>query len=149
VPGGLYRSSDKAETWRLVNETRTLHWPIDFALHPTDPETIYIAARNGPGFGTEGGIHKTTDGGKTWKQLTFDRAIDGSFSVAVHPDRPDIIYACTWGRGLWRSRDAGKTWEDVEGVPFMTILRVFFDPKDSSTMYVGTTGSSIWKGPAF
>jgi photosystem II stability/assembly factor-like uncharacterized protein len=148
VPGGLFRSTDGADTWVPVNRKLEWCWPIDFALHPTDARTIYVAARRAPGF-PEGGIYRTTDGGANWKRVREETGCDGCFSVAIHPDRPDVVYACTMGNGLWRSVDRGETWEDVRGVPFMFIIRVLFDPRDTSVMYVCTTGSGVWRGPAF
>jgi hypothetical protein len=50
--------------------------------------------------------------------------------------------------GLWLSKDAGKTWKALDGLPFRNAQRVAFDPKDDSVIYVSTFGASVWRGPA-
>jgi len=50
--------------------------------------------------------------------------------------------------GLWLSKDAGKTWKALDGLPFRNVQRVTFDPKDNSVIYVSTFGTSVWRGPA-
>ncbi len=68
-------------------------------------------------------------------------------SLAVDPGDPTRLYVGTWGHGLWRSFDAGRTWEPVgEGIPHDDITAVAVDRSDPSrpgTVYVGTEPSSM------
>lgn len=128
------------------------------AAHPTDPNTLYIAA-------VGGGIWKTTDGGTIWTPLTDNQATLWSYAVAVSQSNPDIVYAGTgeptnsilsfYGRGVLKSTDAGSTWTLLGSSVFdrRTIARVVIHPTDPNTVYVatggGVNGSSgnrgVWK----
>jgi len=150
---GLYRSTDGGENWELVHSSYVLLYPKDFAVDPADSQVIYIGACDAPGARSrQGGLHRTTDGGKTWSLVMRKRATH--FGAYFHLKRPGWIYAtgCGWSDapegGLWLSKDDGKTWATFTELPFANINRVDFDPGDPSTIYVTTFGGSVWKGPA-
>src|SRR2546429_413032 len=72
------------------------------------------------------GVYKTTDGGKTWTHIGLVETQNVS-KIRVHPSNPDIVFVAAFGhhaapnneRGIFRSKDGGKTWEQV----------LFRDPK--------------------
>jgi photosystem II stability/assembly factor-like uncharacterized protein len=144
---------------------------VGIAAHPTDPNTIYVAAAGG-------GVWKTTDGGNSWTPLTDNQATLFMGAIAVAPGDPGTVYAGTgeandgpsktrlartnifYGRGVLQSADAGDSWNLEAGNPGQkefdrrTISKIVVDPGDSSTVYVaigavatnglaGNTG--IWK----
>mgnify|MGYP000740095236 CR=1 FL=1 len=88
------------------------------AVHPADPNTVYL----GP---AAGGIWKTTDGGTTWQDVGFNLASLTFGSIAIDPSNPDIVYAgageaieyfnaVTYtGKGLFKSTDAGASWTQI------------------------------------
>ena len=156
---GLYRWREGAESWQLVNRSKVLLYPRDFALDPEDSATIYIGAADAPSGEAErdkrspqGGLYRTTDAGATWTLLLRKRSTH--FGAALHPKRPGWIYGtgCGWSDapegGLWLSRDNGKTWQSFPDLPFANIHRVEFDPADDSVIFVTTFGGSVWRGPA-
>ena len=152
VPGGLWRSPDGGDTWVELTGNLQLGWPTGFAVDPTDPHIIYLAACSWPGpGGDEGGIYKTTDGGRTWKHLLsnkdFGKYVHAMF-VTLHPRNPNIVYLGTI-RGLWASADAGRSWQQLDGIPFRVPQRVRIDPRDPGTMYVTTFGGGVWRGPTW
>ena len=148
---GLYRSRDGAGSWQLVNGAYPLLYPKDFGADPADSRVIFIGACDTPTV-KAGGLHRTTDGGKTWKRVLRKR--NTHFGAYFHPKRAGWVYAtcCGWSAApegsLFLSTDGGKTWKGFEGLPFAQINRVDFDPNDASVIYASTFGGSIWKGPA-
>ena len=109
---------------------------------------MYLAAwgRRGAKDKTTGGIFRTTDRGKTWKQvLDRDQHI---YDVTMDPKNPAILYACGFESNVWRSTDGGDTWQRIRGYNFKWGHRVIPDPSDSSKIYITTFGGSVWHGPA-
>ena len=150
---GLYRSTDAAETWTLVNKDYPLLYPRDFGTDPADSKVMFIGASDTPGAATkQGGLHRTTDGGKTWRRVLRKR--NTHFGAYFHPKRPGWVYAtcCGWcdapEGSLFLSTDSGRTWKPFTGMPFAQINRVDFDPTNPDVIYVTTFGGSVWKGPA-
>ncbi|MGC2117629.1 MAG: hypothetical protein WA644_00940, partial [Candidatus Acidiferrales bacterium] len=85
----------------------------DIAVAETDPKTIYLGA-------AAGGLWKSTDGGMTWTPLFDDEPNPSIGAVAVAPSNPSIVWVGTgeannrqsasWGDGVFKSTDGGKTW---------------------------------------
>jgi hypothetical protein len=147
---GLYRSTDAAATWSQVTGALQLHWPKDFTVKPGDSQTILLSAAGFRGHIEEGGLYRTTDGGRTWNKLVQkEREHFGAF---YHPQHPGWIYlTCTEGArqaGLYLSRDDGASWEPFSTLPFRNIQRVTFDPARPKEIILTTFGSSILRGPA-
>ena len=69
---------------------------------------IYITGRDG--------VHRSGDGGANWKTLNKGFASTNIRSIAQSATNPDLFYAGTNGSGLYRSRDAGETWESMPAV---------------------------------
>lgn len=146
---GLYVSTDRGESWRLVNASLPLLWPKDLTVDPTDSRRIYLSACDGNGR-EEAGLYRTTDGGTTWKRLA--RKGPEHFGAYLHPTRPGWIYMTltegTPESGLYLSRDNGISWAPMRGLPFANAMRVRFDPADPDAIIVTTFGGSVWRGPA-
>jgi photosystem II stability/assembly factor-like uncharacterized protein len=149
APGpGLYRSTDGGKNWTWVNRSRPLFWPKDYDIDPRDSQVIYLGAADADN--DEGGLYKTIDGGVNWERIA--RKDGDCFGATVHPRKPNWVYLCIaegeTSAGLWLSKDAGKTWGALEGMPFRNAQRVTFDPGDDSLIYVSTFGGGVWRGPA-
>ena len=88
----------------------------DIAVHPTDRSTWYVAVGSG-------GLWKTTNAGTTWTPVFDDQPSYSIGSVALDPNSPDVVWVGTgetvsgrhvaWGSGIYRSRDGGRTWENM------------------------------------
>ncbi|MGD2115306.1 MAG: glycosyl hydrolase, partial [Acidobacteriota bacterium] len=118
----------------------------DIAVHPEDASTWYVAVGSG-------GVWKTTDKGTTWTPIFDDQ---GSYSigcVTIDPSRPDVIWVGTgenvsgrhvgYGDGVYRSRDGGRTWENVGLKESEHVAKILVDPRDSNTVYVAAEGP-LW-----
>lgn len=121
---GLYKTTDGGAEWVNILAKGDYTGVTDIAMDPRNPDVLYAAAHqrhrtvwaliNG---GPESGIHKTTDGGGSWKQLNkgLPKEDMGRIGLAVSPFDPDVVYATIElaGRegGFWRSADGGESWE--------------------------------------
>ena len=121
---GLYKSIDAGATWAKMLGGGEYTGVTDIVMDPRDPDVLYAATHqrlrtvaalvNG---GPESAIHKSTDGGATWRKLAkgLPREDMGRIGLAISPQNPDVLYATIeLGQktgGFWRSDDAGESWE--------------------------------------
>ncbi|HTX42271.1 MAG TPA: hypothetical protein VMD25_10620 [Acidobacteriaceae bacterium] len=98
----------------------------------------------------QGGIWKTTSAGVTWFPI-FDQetSVDSIGAIQVAPSNPDIIYAGagdpiggSLGNGMWKSTDAGKSWQHIGLEDTMKIDRILVDPADPNLVIVSALGDS-------
>ncbi|HKJ17984.1 MAG TPA: hypothetical protein VJ984_11575 [Xanthomonadales bacterium] len=125
---GLFRSSDGGATWEKVLGGGPYTGVNEVHFHPNNPDILIASThqrfRNVPALmntGPESGIHKSTDGGESWREVTngLPSAEDGDdmgkIGLAFSPIDPDVVYAgIELGRrtgGFWRSTDGGESWE--------------------------------------
>lgn len=129
---GVYKSTDGGRTWRNLGLEDTHHIGR-IALHPTNPNIVYVAAMGhlwGPN--EERGLYLSTDGGLTWTRTLYIDSVTGVVDVAVDPVDPQIVYAASYqrmrkpfgfhgggpGSALWKSTDGGRTWRKLtKGLP--------------------------------
>jgi len=120
---GVYKSVDGGNTWYRTLGDDEWVGATDLVIDPRDPDVLYAATwqrqRTVAGYlggGPGSGLHKSTDGGETWKKLT--KGIPGSnlgkIGLAISPFDPDVIYAAieldrTKG-GVFMSTNQGETW---------------------------------------
>ena len=166
---GLFKSTNGGETWSkltrgLPNDGET--GAIDLVMHPTNPDEMYVAFwrklrtsyRLDSG-GPNGGIFKTTDGGRSWRQVTkgLPKGDSGKIGLAISRSNPKVLMsmyehgfqpsrndpeyddlANNPGTGLYRSEDSGETWENVNRYnnrPFY-YSHVWINPQDDKMIYV-------------
>jgi len=118
----------------------------DVAVHPRDRHTWYVAAGSG-------GVWKTTNAGVTFTPI-FDAQPSYSIgAVAIDPAHPEIVWVGTgenvsgrhvgWGDGVYKSRDAGHTWQRMGLTQSQHIGKILIDPRDGNTVLVAAEGP-LW-----
>lgn len=105
---GLYKTTDGAKSWVRVAESLADQMLMGMVLDRTKRGVIYLAARDG--------VHRSEDGGATWRTLNNGFSTTNVRSIAQSATDPKLFYAGTNGSGLYRSRDAGETWEPMPPV---------------------------------
>jgi photosystem II stability/assembly factor-like uncharacterized protein len=105
---GVYKSTDGGKTWTFAG-LRDAGQIGEVRIHPTDPNTVWVAAI-GDVFkpNHERGIFKTTDGGQTWKNTLFVSDSTGAMDVELQPGDPQVVYA-------WMSHVERKPWTIISG----------------------------------
>ncbi len=148
VPGGLFRSKDRGENWELVAsecDGTPLLWPVEFDIDPNDPDTIYLAAMGSLKKVIYGGVFKTVDAGKTWKNITKEitPGVVYPFKPCIDPRNTKHLLLTSEGRGLLETFDGGASWSETD-FPFASPQRVLYDT-EGGNMYVATFGGGVWK----
>ena len=126
---GIYKSEDGGKTFVNVGlkETQSI---ARIVIDPKSPDVVYVAS---PGhlFGPspDGGIYKTTDGGKSWNKIKYIDENTGFTDIAMDPSNPRVLYAASFqrrrsgccyngggpGSALWKSDNAGQSWDRISG----------------------------------
>jgi photosystem II stability/assembly factor-like uncharacterized protein len=138
-------STFKGLELRSIGPAVTSGRVIDIAVHPLHRHTWYVA--------TVGGVWKTTTAGTSWTPV-FDG--EGSFSigcVAIDPRDPSVVWVGTgennsqrsvsYGDGVYRSEDGGRSWQNVGLGESMHVGKILVDPRDSKVVYVAAMGN-LW-----
>ena len=102
---GLFKTTNGGQSWMRIGESLSDQMIIAMILDRSRKGVLYITGRDG--------VHRSTDGGMTWKTLNKGFATTNVRSIAQSATDPDVFYAGTNGSGLYRSRDAGETWEPM------------------------------------
>lgn len=148
---GLYKTIDGGKTWQRVLFIDKDTGCSDVAVDPQESGIVYAGMwqfRRSPYFFTSGGpgsgMHKSTDGGKTWKRLAkgLPDGELGRIAIAIAPTRPNVVYAIVEAKksALYRSEDLGETWTKMSSSPSVTgrpfyFARILVDPKDYNRLY--------------
>jgi photosystem II stability/assembly factor-like uncharacterized protein len=127
---GVFRSTDGGESWQKILYQDENTGATDLAFDPTNPQIVYAVlwssrrppwTTGAPLEGHTGGLFKSTDGGDTWKPLTKGLPTKeqglGRIGIGIAPNDPNRIYALVDAQpdvgGLFRSDDAGESWQRV------------------------------------
>jgi photosystem II stability/assembly factor-like uncharacterized protein len=148
VDGAVYYSDDQAVSWNQLPLPEGVNGPHDLLIDPKHPKTIFISCwpRTKNGNDIKGGIIKTTDGGKSWKQV-FDERVRVN-SAGLDPNHPNVIYINTFQNSAYRSEDSGTTWKRIEGYRFKWGQRAIPDINNPGMLFITTYGGSVFYGPA-
>lgn len=166
IGDGVYKSTDGGKTWGHMGLEATGRIGR-VLIDPRDPNRVFVAAM-GTCYGPqeERGVYRTTDGGRTWKQVLFVDENTGASGLTMDPKNPDILFAGTWqikitpwdedsggpGSGVYVSRNGGDSWTHITGhglpAPPLGKIDVAIAPSNPERVYAlietGQRGS-LWR----
>jgi photosystem II stability/assembly factor-like uncharacterized protein len=129
--------------WRSIGPANMGGRTTDVEGVPGNPNVVYVATASG-------GLWKTTNGGMSWTPI-FERQNTISIGdIALEPNNPDVIYVGTgesntrnsvsFGDGVYKSTDGGKTWQHLGLKDSERISRIVINPVNTNMVYVGALG---------
>ena len=154
---GVFKSTDGGQSWASMTDKYFGGTIGAIAVVPSNPDIVYVGGGEAPIRGNVSygeGVWKTTDAGKTWHSLGL-KATRQISRVRINPTNPDIVYVAAegnvWGptpdRGVYRTRDGGRTWttilfrNDSTGVSDLAM-----DPNNPNVLYAAfwQAGRTPW-----
>jgi photosystem II stability/assembly factor-like uncharacterized protein len=139
----------KGMKWRLVGPYRGGRVLAVTGI-PGDPYTFYFG-------GVAGGVWRTTDGGNTWVPLTDKQPFASIGAIAVAESNPSVIYVGTgescirgnisYGNGVYKSTDGGRSWNYIGLKETQHIARVLVNPHNPDIVYVAAFGHAYGSNP--
>ncbi len=168
--GGVYQTTDGGASWESRSQGISAVFMPEgqqlpaygqcvhkVARHPARPERLYLQ--------NHGGVYRSDDEAASWVSIAEGLPSDFGFTIVVHPHEPDTIYVFPLGGGdgryppqararVWRSRDAGGSWEELGGraeggLPdefFVGVMRdaMCTDSHPDAGLYFGARNGSLW-----
>ncbi len=164
---GLYKTTDGGKTWKKILNISENTGVNSIFIHPKDPDVLFATSEQRRrhaniriGGGPESAIHKSTDGGKTWRKLTSGiPSVDkGGIGLAISPVNSDVMYAiieAAQGKGgFFRSTDRGESWKKMSSynTSGQYYAEITCDPKNVDKVFSTETrskytldGGKTWK----
>ena len=159
---GVYKSLDGGTTWSKILYTGPSTGAADVIIDTNNPSVLYTSMwefrRSGWGFSSGGktsALYKSIDSGTTWNKIHngFPEGDLGRIAVAIAPSDNNILYAVLETvekatNGLWKSSDAGNSWEHLNNDFGLTVRPFYFsritiDPKNPDVVIKGGLNGSI------
>lgn len=169
--GGIWKSTDGGNNWKNISDKYFGSTIGSIEVAPSNENIIYVGEGENTMRGNVsdglGGMWKTEDGGKSWKNIGLK---DGRHitNIIIHPSNPDVLWVGVMGhlfgpnteRGIFKSIDGGKSWKKVLYVNEQTgCSDLVMEPGNPSILYAGTwrvirtpyslesggEGSGLWK----
>jgi photosystem II stability/assembly factor-like uncharacterized protein len=155
--GGVFKSINDGQSWAPVTDKYFGGTIGAIAVSASSPDVVYVGGGEYPIRGNVShgdGVWKTADGGKTWSFMGLGETRQIA-DIVVNPTNPDLVYVGALGhvwapnpeRGVFRSRDGGKTWEKILFRNDSTgVVDLVMDPANPSVLYAGLwqTGRTPW-----
>lgn len=147
--GGLWKTVNAGTTWECIFENERTMSIGDIAVDQDNPDIIWVGsgeANNQRSSLYGDGIYKSTDGGKTWKNMGLEKTshigrivIDPTDSKVVYVAALGNLYSFNEERGLYKTEDGGETWEKVLYIsPQVGVVDVVIDHKNPANVYAAS-----------
>jgi photosystem II stability/assembly factor-like uncharacterized protein len=135
--GGLFRQEIGTHQWQHLTAGLPEHVEVrTIAIHPRDPQVVYVGTQYGP--------YRSMDGGERWARLPFPEQGGVVWTIVFHSQNPQILYLGTAPPAIYRSDNGGESWRQLPivatvgavrmGFP-MRVIRLAIDPSDGNHIY--------------
>lgn len=145
--GGLLKTTNNGVTFEHQFDREATVSIGDVCVAPSNKDIVWVGTgegnpRNSVSYGD--GVYKSTDGGKTWKNMGLKRTFQIG-RIAIHPKNPDIVYVGALGRlygpdpdrGLYKTTDGGASWEQIHFLDNNTgVIDLALHPTNPDTLLV-------------
>ena len=148
--GGVWKTENAGTTWQPLFDSQPVYSIGCIAVDPVNTHTVWVGTGENVGgrhVGWGNGIYKSTDDGKTWKNLGLKHSEHIS-KIIVNPKNPDIVWVAAQGplwnkggdRGLFKTTDGGKSWQlMLKGDNEWTgVTDIAVDPRNPDIIYAAT-----------
>ncbi|HSG07185.1 MAG TPA: hypothetical protein VLA36_02430, partial [Longimicrobiales bacterium] len=153
--GGVFKSTDAGHTWEPVFDDQPALSIGALALAPSDDNVVWAGTgeafiRSNVSIGN--GVYRSTDRGETWEHMGLD-ATGRVGRIVIDPRDPDVVFVAALGhlygpqqeRGVYRTRDGGRTWERVLFVDEHTgAVDIAMNPANPRILYAATWQMRMW-----
>ncbi|MHC4886630.1 MAG: WD40/YVTN/BNR-like repeat-containing protein, partial [Planctomycetota bacterium] len=144
--GGVWKTTNHGVSFSPIFDGEGSYSVGCITMDPSQPATLWVGTgenNNQRSVGYGDGVYKSTDGGKSWKNMGLKES-EHIAKIIVHPEDSDVIYVAAYGplwsdggdRGIYKSNDGGVHWEQIHSVSDKTgACDLVMDPTDPDVMY--------------
>ncbi|HEX6200128.1 MAG TPA: glycosyl hydrolase, partial [Thermoanaerobaculia bacterium] len=147
--GGVWKSDNAGITWKPVFDGQSSYSIGCLAIDPENPEVVWVGtgennSQRSVSYGD--GVYKTTDGGRSWKNVGL-KASEHIGKIVIDPRDTDVVLVAAQGplwssggdRGLYKTTDGGETWKKVlEISPDTGVTDLVYDPRNPDRLYAAS-----------
>lgn len=147
--GGVWKTTNNATTWKPIFDRYDSYTTGAIAIDPGNPNILWLgtgenASQRSAGYGD--GVYKSLDGGRTWTNVGLKRS-EHIGKILLDPRDPNTVYVAAQGplwapggdRGLYKTVDGGKNWEQVLSISENTgVTDVVLDPRNPDVLYAAS-----------
>lgn len=147
--GGVWKTVNSGTTWKPIFDDQSSYSIGCVTIDVNNPNIIWVGTGENVGgrhVGYGDGIYRSQDGGKSWKNMGLKKSEHIS-KIIIHPTNSNIIWVAAQGplwnkggeRGLYKSKDNGKTWEKTLGdAEWVGVTDIIVDPRNPDLIYAAT-----------
>ena len=144
--GGVWKTTNHGVTFEPLFDGQSSYSMGCLALDPTNSNVVWVGTgenNNQRSVAYGDGIYKSTDGGKSWKNMGL-KASERIGRIVVHPTQPNTVYVAAYGpvwnaggeRGIYKTTDGGETWTRILHVSDQTgFNEIHLDPRNPDVLY--------------
>ncbi|MEL6674192.1 MAG: glycosyl hydrolase [Bacteroidota bacterium] len=144
--GGVWKTTNSGNTYQPIFDGQSSYSIGVVEMAPTNPYTVWVGTGENNGqrsIAYGDGVYKSTDGGRSWKNMGLKES-EHIGKIVIHPQDENVVFVAAQGplwssggdRGLYKTKDGGKTWNKVLEISEHTgVNDIVYDPRNPDVMY--------------